>query len=208
MPGNNILEIEHVSKSYGRKLVLDNISFRAERGKITSVVGENGSGKTTLLKIIVGMLSADSGHVGINGKIGFCPQDQLVFSLLTVRENIDYFAAAYGLTDKDKTLWKDTANNYLNDFDLLPYLHTQAFKLSGGTRQKLNLILALIHSPDLLILDEPYATFDWESYLFFWELVKKFKGQGVSFLIVSHLIYDRSNIDRIFTLRKGKLICE
>ena len=87
-------------------------------------------------------------------------------------------------------------------------MDTLVSRLSGGTKQKLNLILALIHSPELLILDEPYAAFDWESYLYFWKLVERLKAQGVSFLIISHLIYDRSHIDRIYELRNGGLICD
>lgn len=208
MHNQNILEVKNISKAFGRKLVLDKTSFIAEKGKITSIVGENGSGKTTLLKIIVGMLSADSGTVTRNGRIGFCPQDQLIFSSLTISENIKYFAAAYGLNRKNEAMWKETTNNFINDFELSSNLNTQASKLSGGTRQKLNLILALIHSPDLLILDEPYASFDWESYLYFWKLVEKLKVMGVSFLIVSHLIYDRKNIDRIYELQNGELICD
>lgn len=208
MHNQNILEVKNISKAFGGKLVLDKTSFIAEKGRITGIVGENGSGKTTLLKIIVGMLSADSGTVIRNGRIGFCPQDQLIFSSLTISENIKYFAAAYGLNRKNEALWKETIDHYIDDFDLRSNLDTQASKLSGGTRQKLNLILALIHSPDLLIFDEPYASFDWESYLYFWKLVEELKLKGVSFLIVSHLIYDRKNIDRIFELRNGELICD
>ena len=84
-------------------------------------------------------------------------------------------------------------------------MDTRVARLSGGTRQKLNLVLALMHSPELLILDEPYAAFDWESYLYFWKLVATLKEKGTSFLIVSHLVYDQKNIDRIFELKKGKL---
>lgn len=208
MPNQNILEVENIRKSFGRKLVLDKISFVAEKGKVTSIVGENGSGKTTLLKIIVGMLSADSGHVARNGKLGFCPQDQLVFPSLSIRENIKYFTAAYGLNKKNEIEWKKTIDKYLDDFNLRPGLDTQVSKLSGGTRQKLNLILALIHSPDLLLLDEPYASFDWESYLYFWQLVEELKTKGVSFLIISHLIYDRNNIDTIYSLKNGRLLCD
>ena len=208
MQNKNILEVENISKSFGRKLVLDKASFVAEKGKVTSIVGENGSGKTTLLKIIVGMLSSDTGHVTRNGKLGFCPQDRLVFPSLSIRENIKYFATAYGLNKNNEASWKKTIDTYLDDFNLRSGVNTQVSKLSGGTRQKLNLILALIHSPDLLILDEPYASFDWESYLHFWELVEELKAKGVSFLIISHLIYDRTNIDTIYSLKNGRLLCE
>ena len=205
MTGKNILEIEGVSKSFGRKRVLDEVSFMAERGAITSVVGENGSGKSTLLRIIVGMLKPDTGSVRISGSFGYCPQDMQVFNSLTLRENLMYFATAYGLRGRGSG-WKRTLQNMLDDFQLREHMDFAAGKLSGGTRQKLNLIIALLHEPDLLILDEPYAAFDWESYQYFWELVGEMKKRQKSFLIVSHLIYDRKNIDRIFELKGGGLI--
>ena len=203
-----ILEAKNVTKAYGSKQVLSGASFTAEKGETTSIVGENGSGKTTLLKIIVGMLSADSGTVIYHGKIGFCPQDQLIFDSLTIRENIQYFATSYGLRKRRNSGWKRVVNEYVDEFQIRSSMDTLVSKLSGGTKQKLNLLLALIHSPDLLILDEPYAAFDWESYLYFWNLVARMKVQGISFLIVSHLIYDRSHIDRICELQNGRLICE
>jgi ABC-type multidrug transport system ATPase subunit len=127
-----------------------------------------------------------------------------VFNSLTLKENLVYFATAYGL-EGGHSDWLLDLQNLLEDFQLHKDMDTRVSKLSGGTRQKLNLILALLHSPELLILDEPYAAFDWESYLYFWRLVGGLKEKGKSFLIVSHLIYDRENIDRIFELREGRL---
>lgn len=200
----NILEVEDVSKSFGRKQVLDQVSLHIGRGEICSIVGENGSGKTTLLRIIVGMIRADAGFVGLRGNFGYCPQDIQVFNSLTLGENLVYFATAYGLGG-ERSGWRTNLQKLLEDFQLNEDMDTRVAKLSGGTRQKLNLILALLHSPELLILDEPYAAFDWESYQYFWRLVHTLKENGTSFLIVSHLIYDRKNIDRIFELREGRL---
>ena len=201
----NILEFENVSKSFGRKQVLDQVSLRIGRGEICSIVGENGSGKTTLLRIIVGMIRADAGVVRLRGSFGYCPQDMQVFNSLTLRENLIYFATAYSL-ERGINFRSGNLQNLIEDFQLRKDMDTRVAKLSGGTRQKLNLILALLHSPELLILDEPYAAFDWESYLYFWKLVGTLKENGTSFLIVSHLIYDRKNIDRIFELREGRLL--
>jgi len=202
----NILEFENVSKSFGRKRVLDQVSLRIGRGEICSIVGENGSGKTTLLRIIVGMIRADAGVVRLRGSFGYCPQDMQVFNSLTLRENLIYFATAYSLVRGIYYRRSGNLQNLIEDFQLRKDMDTRVAKLSGGTRQKLNLILALLHSPELLILDEPYAAFDWESYLYFWKLVATLKENGTSFLIVSHLIYDRNNIDRIFELREGGLL--
>lgn len=200
-----ILEVDKISKSFGQKLVLNELSLKAEKGAITSIVGENGSGKTTLLKIILGLLRSDAGTIRFSGQPGYCPQDMQVFGSLTLRENLIYFATAYGLGGSISD-WKRNLQSLIEDFRLKEYMDISAGKLSGGTLQKLNLIIALLHDPDLLILDEPYAAFDWESYTYFWELVMRMKQQQKSFLIVSHLIYDQKNIDRIFELKDGRLV--
>ena len=95
-----MLDVAGISKSYNRKEVLRNVSFSLQPGKLTGIMGENGSGKSTLLKIIMGELNADQGMVYVKGSIGYCPQEPLVFSTLTVEENFSYFAAAYGIKNK------------------------------------------------------------------------------------------------------------
>ncbi|MEN8230239.1 MAG: ABC transporter ATP-binding protein [Bacteroidota bacterium] len=200
-----ILKVEDVSKSFGTKQVLDKVNLHIGRGEICSIVGENGSGKTTLLKIIVGMIRPDSGFARFQGSFGYCPQDMQIFNSLTLRENLLFFATAYDLRNGESG-WRNNLQNLLEDFHLSDEMDTRVANLSGGMRQKLNLLLALIHSPELLILDEPYAAFDWESYLYFWQLVSKLKEKETSCLIVSHLIYDQKNIDRIFELREGRLL--
>jgi ABC-type multidrug transport system ATPase subunit len=205
MANRNIIEINGISKTFGRRRILDHISLKVHRGSITSIVGENGSGKTTLLKIIVGMLKPGAGSTHISGTFGYCPQESQIFPRLTLRENLLYFATAYGLKRKNAE-WKKDMERLLTYFQFHSHLDIAAGKLSGGTRQKLNLIIALLHNPDLLILDEPYAAFDWESYQNFWILVEKLKKEGKSFLIVSHLIYEKSQIDRVIELKNGRLV--
>ncbi|MGW8316239.1 MAG: ABC transporter ATP-binding protein [Bacteroidales bacterium] len=200
-----ILDVEDVSKSFGRKQVLDKVNLHICKGEICSIVGENGSGKTTLLKVIVGILKADSGSARLAGSYGYCPQDMQIFNDLSLRENLTYFATAYGLEERG-SVWRSKLQGLLEDFKLAEEMDTRVVHLSGGMKQKLNLLLALIHSPQLLILDEPYAAFDWESYLYFWQFVKRLKEKGTSFLIVSHLMYDQKNIDRIFELKGGRLV--
>jgi len=201
---HTILDVNEISKSFRKKQVLDKVSLSIRKGEICGIVGENGSGKTTLLRIIVGMIKADTGIVGIQGSYGYCPQGMQVFNSLTLKENLVYFAMAYGLGNV-RCAWWENLQHLLEAFQLGHDLDTRVAKLSGGTRQKLNLILALLHSPELLILDEPYAAFDWESYLYFWKLVETMKEKGASILIVSHLIYDQKNLDSVFELREGSL---
>jgi len=200
-----ILDVRNLAKAYGKNRVLENVTFHMDRGMVIGIEGENGAGKSTLLKILVGLLKPDKGSISINGSFGFCPQETLLFENLTVAENFYYFAGAYGLHKYPD--WMARKYELLARFRFSRYEQTLVSKLSGGTRQKLNLALAILHSPDVLVLDEPYAAFDWETYLHFWEYVKEVRKEGRNVLIVSHLIYDPSQIDRRYTLREGVLEC-
>jgi ABC-type multidrug transport system ATPase subunit len=171
-------------------------------GSLNAVVGENGSGKSTLLKIIVGRWRGDSGKVTFKGKIGYCPQQSLIFSDLTVDENFRYFSAAYGLDQKTSLAQSE---HLLEHFDFKRYHKDKVSTLSGGTQQKLNLSLALLHQPDLLVLDEPYNGFDWETYLRFWDLTNELRKKGCIILIVCHLVNEIERFDRIYNLKNGYL---
>jgi ABC-2 type transport system ATP-binding protein len=203
-PPETLLTVEDVAKAYGKHEVLRGVALELRRGELVGIVGENGAGKSTLLRVLVGLLKPDRGRVHLDGRFGYCPQDHTVFDALTVAENVAYFARAYGLGpgDKQYLAWR---LSLLERLDFARYEHTRVAHASGGTRQKLNLMLSLLHQPDVLILDEPYAGFDWETYLRFWELATDLRGAGRSLLIVSHLVYDRERLDRLYHLRDGRL---
>lgn len=200
-----ILEVKNIIKSFGARKVLNGISFSTERGTITGIVGENGSGKTTLLKIIVGIIKPKSGLLKLNGTMGYCPQESLVFPRLTVMENFRYFASAYRLAG----IWNDKNNDqiefFLDYFQFEQFRNDQTEHLSGGTLQKLNLSIALMHQPDLLILDEPYSGFDWETYKRFWEFTLQYRKDGFSILLVTHLLTDTSHFDTVYQIKNGYL---
>lgn len=208
MNAENVLEVLNVAKSFGRQTVLRDVTFSMRSREIVGITGENGAGKSTLLKIIVGWLSPDSGHVMKKDATGYCPQDLCVFETLTVEENFAYFAAAYGLGRKNHSGgWTEREEFLLKRFRFEQYKKKLVSRLSGGTKQKLNFSLAVLHSPSLLILDEPYSGFDWETYIHFWEYAGELRSQGTGILIVSHFVYDRSNFDVIFELKGGILRC-
>ncbi|MDF2157089.1 ABC transporter ATP-binding protein [Algoriphagus sp. CAU 1675] len=198
-----ILEVKNIEKAFGRKPVLKDINFLLEPGSITGIVGENGSGKTVLMEIIVGVKKAQKGKVHINGKLGYCPQKAMLFSHLTVKEHFDYFSIAYEL---DKTQSKLRTEELLDHFNFGKYKQERIINLSGGTQQKLNLSLALLHQPNLLILDEPYNGFDWETYERFWNYTTTLKNQGCAILIVTHLLSEKVRLDRIYKLENGILV--
>jgi ABC-2 type transport system ATP-binding protein len=204
----DVVEVRNVAKAFGRRRVLRDVNLSLRRGEMAGIMGENGSGKSTLLKIIVGLLVPSAGEVVVREKVGYCPQEMLVFETLTVHENFAFFAAAYGLRQGLKTDgWQDRERFLLARFRFAPYRDMLVSNLSGGTGQKLNLSLAVLHEPGLLILDEPYSGFDWETYLHFWEYAAELKAAGVCLLVVSHFLYDRSKFDTVYELRGGVLRC-
>ena len=202
-----MLQVDNITKSFGKKAVLRGASFQLDAGSMGGITGENGSGKSTLLKIIVGALKADGGKVTVEGRVGYCPQEALLFSQLTVLEHFQYFAAAYGLPARGegKGRWEAARDQLLEHFQFGQYCDERVAYLSGGTRQKLNLGLALFHRPGLLILDEPYNGFDWETYLRFWAYAGQFCAEGGSILVVTHLITDKERFGRIYSLKNGIL---
>jgi ABC-2 type transport system ATP-binding protein len=203
-----LLQAERIAKSFGSHRVLNDVSLEMRRGEIAGIVGENGAGKSTLLKILMGLLAPGAGKVSARGTIGYCPQEAVAFETLTVSENFQYFATAYGLRRNGNAgSWKAAKNDLLGYFNFGQYENRLVSELSGGTKQKLNLSLALLHAPDILILDEPYAGFDWETYLRFWDYTEKLQATGKSILIVSHLVNDRTKFDNLYALKEGHLEC-
>lgn len=188
-----------ISKRYGRHWILRDVSFSLTPGSLVGVVGENGAGKSTLLRILAGELRPTGGAVTLRGALGYCPQAPVLNEALTVRQHLDYFRAAYDLTS---LAW---AGELVERLRYTRYYDTPVRALSGGSKQKLNLTIALMRDPATLLLDEPYQGFDWETYLRFWDLAAELRKRGRAVLVISHLIYDRSRFDQIYTLTDGQL---
>ena len=206
--GGPVLRILGAAKSFGRRSIFRDVSFDLGPGEVVGITGENGAGKTTLLRIVVGLLAPDSGSVSVRGRLGYCPQDMAIFETLTVRENFAFFAAAYGLDAPGRCRrWTAEMTRLLEYFHFSRYENSLVSTLSGGTKQKLNFCLSVFHGPDVLVLDEPYSGFDWETYLHFWQFAGDFKKRGGSLLIVAHFVYDRSPFDRVYKLGEGGLLC-
>jgi ABC-type multidrug transport system ATPase subunit len=203
-----VLRASGVVKSYARGrwprrrplAVLRGAGVQLCAGEVVGLVGENGSGKSTLMKILVGALDADAGTVEVAGRIGYCPQEPLLYERLTCDEHLELFGVAYGMEPTDARPAGETLYDALG---FARWRDTQVAELSGGTRAKLNLALALLADPDVLLLDEPYAGFDWDTYLRFWELTAARRGAGRSVLVVSHFVTDRQRFDRIIEMRDG-----
>lgn len=183
--------------------VLKGASLTVGAGELVGLVGENGSGKSTLMQIVVGLLRRDEGTVRVSGRLGYCPQVPTLWEKLTVNEHFELFATAYGLDEGAK---ERTTAAVLEELQFTKYAGYRVEALSGGTKQKLNLGLALMHEPSLLLLDEPYAGFDWETYVHFWEMSERRRDAGMGILIVSHLLSERDRLDRIYSLVDGRTV--
>jgi ABC-type multidrug transport system ATPase subunit len=193
------LEVQDVHHSYGTRSVLRGIDIALPPGRLVGIVGENGTGKSTLLKVLSGELRPHRGVVRHRGRFGYCPQQVILNDAFTVRQHLNFFAAAYAVPDLRR------AEETMEILRFSEYADERVATLSGGTRQKLNLTLAVMHDPQVLLLDEPYQGFDWETYLRFWDLVAQFRDSGGSVLVVSHLAYDTDRLDQVWRLRDGVL---
>jgi ABC-2 type transport system ATP-binding protein len=195
----NVLEAQGIRKSFGRRRVLAGVDLAVPAGDMVAVVGENGSGKSTLLRILAGDLRPDAGRVRTSGRMGYCPQAVVLDDALTVDQHLRYFQAAYGIDAVDR------AEALVSRLGYAAARHQPAGTLSGGTRQKLSLTLALLHEPAVLLLDEPYQGFDWETYLAFWDLAGELRAAGTAILVITHLVFEQERFDRICRLTAGRI---
>ena len=194
-----LLRAERITRSFGRHKILRGVTMAVAPGTLVGIVGENGAGKSTLLRILAGELRPQHGTITRSGALGYCPQAAVLNETLTVNQHLAYFGAAYDLTSLSY------AETLIANLGYQQYRTMPVGTLSGGTKQKVNLTLALMHQPDVLLLDEPYQGFDWETYLRFWELAADLRERGRAVLVISHLVYDRSRFDRLYTLAGGQL---
>jgi ABC-2 type transport system ATP-binding protein len=208
-PAEAVLAARGIRKAYRRGIwgrprqVLRGADLILHPGEVVGLVGENGSGKSTLMKILVGALAPDAGTVTRTGILGYCPQEPLVYGRLTCDEHFELFGHAYRM---DPARQRASRAELYTTLGFEQYATTRADQLSGGTLAKLNLGLALLADPQVLLLDEPYAGFDWDTYQRFWALVARRRAAGRTVLIISHFVTDTDHFDRIVELHDGKAV--
>jgi ABC-type multidrug transport system ATPase subunit len=195
----SVLQSQDLYKSFGRRKVLQGVNFSIYPGTLVGIVGENGAGKTTLLRILAGELQPNHGNVYRYGTMGYCPQTVILNDALTVNQHLDYFRAVYNISDLRR------ADELVEMLGFQEYRQQLVGTLSGGTKQKLNLTLALMHQPHVLLLDEPYQGFDWEIYLRFWDLVTELRERGCALLVISHLFFEQARFDEVYRLQEGQV---
>jgi ABC-2 type transport system ATP-binding protein len=194
------LRVTNLHKSFHATAVLRGVELTLDRGELCGIIGENGAGKSTLLRILAGEMAPDRGEIVYTGTLGYCPQNSVLNEELTVEQHLQFFRRAYQVPGLSR------ARELLARLGFERYLRTRAGLLSGGTRQKLNLTLALMHEPDVVLMDEPYQGFDWENYLNFWSIAEELRRRGTAVLVISHIAHDTAHFDRLYRLRDGVLV--
>lgn len=210
-----MLEIKKLSKSYGKRVVLEDLTLHIPDGEIYGLLGPNGAGKTTTINIICNLIRADSGAIAINNKpvseatkplIGVAPQENLLYKTLTCEENLKFFAKIYGLQGKHL---QERVQICLQAVNLADRAKSPVETLSGGMQRRLNIAVALVHNPKLAILDEPTTGLDIEARYEVWELIRKLKSQGMTVLLTTHLLDEAERLcQRIGILKGGRIVAE
>jgi ABC-2 type transport system ATP-binding protein len=213
-----MLEVKGVTKKYGPLVAVNDINFRVDDGETIGLLGPNGAGKTTTVSIIAGLLSADSGEVLIEGKqvksdtdpvklkIGLVPQDMALYDQLTARENLSFFAALYSLAGAKA---KHAIDDVLNLVALSDRAAHKVGTFSGGMKRRLNLAAALLHDPQILLLDEPTVGVDPQSRNAIFENLEALKKRGKTLIYTTHYMEEAERLcDRIVIIDHGKVIAD
>jgi len=195
--GPVVLRLSQVTKRYRRRTVLRGVDLTLCGGEVAAVVGANGSGKSTLLNICAGVTRATGGTVERSPRVGYAPQQHGVAPLLTAAEHFHLFGAVHGMSGRESEAIGAQLSQQLG---WRPRPHVIAAHLSGGTQQKLNVVLSELSRPDLILLDEPYQGFDQDSYIDFWDQVYKWRDAGAGVLVVTHLLHDLERVDHLVEL--------
>jgi ABC-2 type transport system ATP-binding protein len=211
------IRIESLSKVYsGGKLALDAVSFEVPRGQIFGLLGPNGAGKSTLINILAGLVTKTSGKAVIWGfdidehprnskrSIGVVPQEIIFDPFFTPRETLEIQAGLYGIAPSQRRSDELLAAMHLSD-----KANAYARTLSGGMKRRLLVAKAMVHSPPILVLDEPTAGVDVELRRDMWELVRKLRFDGTTIILTTHYIEEAEEMaDRVGVIRRGELVAQ
>jgi ABC-2 type transport system ATP-binding protein len=210
-----VVEVAGICKRFGAQTAVSGLSFHAERGEIFGIVGPDGAGKSTLLRIISAILRPDEGMVRIDGvdafrnpyrikeNLAYMPQRFGLYEDLTVEENLYFFGRLFGVSKKDAAVRLKT----LYEFSRLePFKNRLAGKLSGGMKQKLGLACSLVHSPGLILLDEPTNGVDPVSRREFWKILYDLMGGGVTIIVSTSYLDEAERCNRVALMYEGRFI--
>lgn len=209
----NAIEIKNISKSYGELKALDNVSFEVKKGELFGLIGPDGAGKTTLFRLLTTLINPDAGSATVDGldimkdyreirtRVGYMPGRFSLYPDLSVEENLQFFAAIFGVKVQQSYHLIEPIYKQIE-----PFKTRRAGKLSGGMKQKLALSCALIHCPSVLFLDEPTTGVDAVSRSEFWDMLSNLKKQGITILVSTPYMDEASRCDRVALMNEGKIL--
>lgn len=207
------VEVSDLHKHFGQVHALRGLSVQIERGITYGLLGPNGAGKTTLIRSIVGLLPPEAGAVRVlgslmpdkrvMGRIGYMTQDVALYEDLTVRQNVAFFAAMAGVRIDAQRI-----NEVLALVELSDRLNSRVRELSGGLQRRCSLACALVHRPDLVVLDEPTVGVDPQLRVQFWDHFRRLNAEGVTLVVSSHVMDEAARCDRLGFIRDGRLLAE
>ena len=216
MSNNEIIIIKSLKKFFGDVKAVNGISFEVRQGEVFGLLGPNGAGKTTTIKLLLGLLEPNEGEMSVFGlnpernevaikrRIGYVSEEPLIFKSLTPKDLFNFVASVRGL-DANKTT--NLAKEYLESLDAIEYYNQLIATLSHGNKQKLQIIAAILHEPDLLILDEPIAGLDAKSVRVVKSIIELHTQRGGTVLFSTHIMEIAQELcDRIGIINKGKIV--
>ena len=208
-----MLKVENVTKYYGDVLAVDDLSFTINDGEIFGLLGVNGAGKTTTFRMIMSLLEPTKGTITLNGepvgydvseRIGFLTEERSLLTKLTVKEQVVYYATLKGMKESDILKKLDY---WLDRFGISDYKNRKIKELSKGNQQKIQFITAIIHEPDLLVLDEPFTGLDPINVELFMSVIREFKEKGKMIIFSSHRMeHVELFCEKLVILLKGKTV--
>ncbi len=213
MTPDAVIEVEGLTKSFGGKRVVDDFSIRVDRGQIFCFLGPNGSGKTTTIRMLCGLLTPDAGRgtclghdiiresAQIKREVGYMTQRFSLYEDLSIRENLDFIARVYAVPESGRNV-----QHALERLGLENRSHQLAGQLSGGWKQRLALAACLLHSPQLLLLDEPTAGVDPKARREFWDQIHALAADGITILVSTHYMDEAERCHRLAYIAYGKLL--
>jgi len=213
--GEPAIRVDNVRKSYGDTAALSSVSFSVEAGEMFGLIGPDGAGKTTLMRILTSLIDPDEGEISILGLsvrseaprvreiIGYMPQHFSLYADLTVAENMRFFADLFGVSVDER---KRRTEELLDFSRLGDFVKRRAGALSGGMKQKLALSCALIHTPRVLVLDEPTTGVDPVSRRDFWEMLERLRAQGVTIVVSTPYMNEASLCRHLVFIHKGRIL--
>lgn len=208
-----VIDVEHISKSFGAMKAVDDVSFSVSQGEIFGLLGPNGAGKTTTIRIILDIYKADEGQVKLLGgkvtqetkqRIGYLPEERGLYQDISLESCLIYLATLKGMSRSEA---KERLQEYLERFDLAEHRKKKVKELSKGMQQKAQLIATLIHRPDLIIIDEPFTALDPVNTQMVKDIFRQERERGTAIVMCTHQMHQVEALcDRIALINKGQLV--